>query len=121
RSSASLRASSVRPANSSISGQYAKIIIDGFMPLNFESDRQLDTPPLRLKRVFEKFHRATREHKPRGSHIDHQFGRLHAIFVVFAEPAIAPEPSKTAFDNPGQPGDLEGALSAFDNLQFPTV
>ena len=43
---------------------------------------------------------------------------LHAISVVFAEPAIPTEPSETAFYDPGQSGDLEGALPTCQGLQF---
>jgi hypothetical protein len=45
-------------------------------------------------------------------------------FVVFAEPTIAAEvtePGEAAFDDPRQSSDLEGALPAFYDSQFPSL
>jgi hypothetical protein len=47
--------------------------------------------------------------------------RLHCVFVIFAESAIAAEPSEAPLHDPGQAGDLEGALPSFDDLQFLAV
>jgi hypothetical protein len=73
--------------------------------------------------VFEKFSRWGEpvEHDADGCDIDQSLRRLHHIFVVFAESAIAAKPSKAALHNPGQAGDLECALLALDDLQFPAV
>ena len=73
--------------------------------------------------MFENFSRRGEpvEHDADGCDIDQGFRRLHQIFVVFAESAIAPEPSKAALHNPGQSGDLECTLLAFDDPQYPAV
>jgi hypothetical protein len=44
---------------------------------------------------------------------------LHHVFVVFAESAIAAEPSESSFHYPGQARDLEGALPSFDDRGNP--
>ena len=46
---------------------------------------------------------------------------LHGVFVIFAESAIAAEPSEAPLHDPGQVRDLEGALPSFDDLQFPAI
>ena len=45
---------------------------------------------------------------------------LHGVFVIFAESAIAAEPSEAPLHDPGQVRDL-GALPSFDDLQFPAI
>jgi len=57
----------------------------------------------------------------RGCNIDHGLRRLHSVFVVFAETAIASEPSEAPLHDPGQARDLECALPSFNDLQFPAV
>jgi hypothetical protein len=61
------------------------------------------------------------EHDANACDVDHRLGSLHCVFVVFAESAIAAEPSKASLYNPGQASDLESALPSFDDLQFPVV
>jgi hypothetical protein len=52
--------------------------------------------------VFEKFSRRSEpvEHEADGCDVDQGRRRLDHIFVVFAESAIAAEPSKAALHNP---------------------
>jgi hypothetical protein len=56
------------------------------------------------------------EHQSNCSQVDHQFRRLHAIFVILAETTITPEPSEAAFNDPCQTGNLEGTSLSFDDL-----
>src|SRR5690242_18974577 len=83
--------------------------------------RECAVPHERSERVFEKLIGLTVQHEPRGSDIDHQFRRLHAIFVIFAEPTIPAEPGKAAFDDPRQSGDLESTLPPLHELQLPAL
>jgi hypothetical protein len=73
--------------------------------------------------LFEKFSRwgEAVEHDADGCDIDQGLRRLDHIFVVFAESTITAEPREAALHNPGQAGDLEGALLSCDDLQVPAV
>ena len=75
------------------------------------------------KRVFEKAHARCESIKQdaNGCNVDHGLRRLHRVFVVFAESAIATEPSEASLHDPGQARDLEGALPSFDDLQLPAI
>jgi hypothetical protein len=46
---------------------------------------------------------------------------MDAVLIILAEPAVASEPGKAALDDPSQAGNLEGALTAFNDLQPPTL
>jgi hypothetical protein len=72
------------------------------------------------ERVFEKLScwGESVEHNADGRDVDHGFRCLEHVFVVFAESAIAAEPSEAALHNPGKASDLEGTLSSLDDLQF---
>jgi hypothetical protein len=61
------------------------------------------------------------EHEPSSSEINHKFGGLNAVFIVFAEATITAEPSKAALRDPGQARDLECALLSFHDLQLPAI
>jgi hypothetical protein len=73
--------------------------------------------------VFEKVQRRCEsiEHDANGCNVDHGLPRLHGVFVIFAESAIAAQPSEAPLHDPGQAHDLEGALPSFDDLQFPAI
>jgi hypothetical protein len=73
--------------------------------------------------VFEKFScwGESVEHNADGRDVDHDFRSLDHVFVVFAESAIAAEPSEAALHNPGKASDLEGSLPPLDDLQFPAI
>src|SRR5690242_18334647 len=61
------------------------------------------------------------QHQPNRCEVEHQLRRLDTIFVILAEPTVSTQPSEAPLHNPSQPGDLEGTLPPFDDLQFPTI
>ena len=61
------------------------------------------------------------KHETDRGNVNQRFGGLNPIFVVLTESAITTEPSETAFHNPCQARDLEGALSPFGDVQLPTI
>lgn len=77
--------------------------------------------PLFAKRVFEKSCTCEAiQHEAKGCNTEHGLGRLHGVFIVFAQATVATEPCKAAFDDPSKAGNLERSLVSFHNLQLPT-
>jgi hypothetical protein len=76
-----------------------------------------------VQRLFEKFSSSHKpiQHEPRRFDIYHGFRSLHSVLVVFAEPTVAGQSGEAAFDNPGEPGDLECSLPTLRDLQLPPL